>query len=127
MGARIDPDAQDRLRASGQGLADALREAMATLPTRERTAETLARRYGIEGVVARRVVRAAACDDGLIAITRLPAAKHLHRLADALDRPDLSERLHAAVRAHGQLLADLGVGPVALKRLIRGATPEAEG
>ncbi len=126
MERELDPQATDRLRAAGEAVRDALMGVLATMPKRERTAEGVTRRFGLEGVVARRVVRASACGDGLVALTRLPAAKHLHRLADAVEDRRVAERLHESVRAYGALMGELGVGPVALKRIVRSGG-EADG
>jgi hypothetical protein len=114
MDAPLDPEAIDGLRARGGQIRAALRDALGALRARPRGSR------GGTGSRRPRVVRTAGCDDDLVALTRLPAARHLHHLADALDDDALAHTLREAVAAYARTLAEIGVGPVALKRLIRG-------
>jgi hypothetical protein len=99
----LDPQHAQQLDTVGVELHAALRDILACLSRNDRTAHGLAKRFGIEGVIARRLVRAAASEPGLITLTRMPAEHHLRAFAQRIDEANIHRdacgRLHRAIDA----------------------------
>jgi len=119
------PEAQlAEARDVGRRMRDALLAFLNALPPDMRTASAMTTGLRIEGVVARRIIRAAAEDENdLVLLTRLPSVQNLRKaLAAATARdlpPDVATDLSGAIDAFEALSAGVGGRKANLTKRIR--------
>ena len=111
-------------RDVGRRMRDALALLLGALPPDARTANALATHLGIEGVVARRLVRAAHEEDNeLRLLTRLPSVQNLRQAqAGAITRdlpPTIAADLLSAIDAFEALNTAVGGGKANLTKRLR--------
>jgi hypothetical protein len=124
-------------RDVGRRMRDALATLINALPPDARTAHTLATYLAIEGVVARRLVRAAHENDNeLRLLTRLPSVQNLRKVqVSAVERgvsPTIGAELVNAIDAFEALNTAVGGGKASLTKRLRatlgaGALPDEPG
>lgn len=117
------------LGAIGARLHEHLKAIVECLPNDQRTAKGLTTRFNLEGVVARRLVRAIASEPGLVTLTRMPSPEHVRNFVNLVEFDTVHlEACAGVVRALDELkdtTADLGGGRARLTKRIR-ATLAAE-
>jgi hypothetical protein len=111
-------------REVGREIHAALHLLLSTFPPDERTAKALAARLEIDGVVARRIVRAAnQGDDPLKLLTRLPSVENLRKTQRAAIAkgisPTVGPALLDAVDAFAALIETCGPGKADLTKRLR--------
>lgn len=122
-----EPLSDDQLeiaRHVGRQMHHALQLLLNSFRPEDRTAKALATHLGIEGVVARRIVRAAnQADDPLKLLTRLPSVENLRKVQRATVKDGItaaiSGELLAGVDAFAALVETLGPGKAGLTRRLR--------
>jgi len=107
------------LITAGEALRSSTAKALRRLPEQERTAKVLAARFGVDGVVARRLIRLANAESPLIALTRVPNDRHVEAFAAALGDDGIAQRLRGALSMYREALRTARMDPVELKRAIR--------
>ena len=106
--------------ALGARMRGALGGVLESLPEGERTAERVAKRYPIDGAAARRLIRAVRAPSDAEVLTRLPATKALHKLAQASESGELA----GLIEEFGAMTKRAGTSKAALTGLIRSARDE---
>lgn len=81
----LDAETAERLGAIGARLHEHLGAVIECLPKEDRTAKGMTTRFRVEGVVARRLVRALAGTPGLVTLTRLPSPEHVRNFVNLLE------------------------------------------
>ncbi len=124
------PDDQVELaRAVGRQMRRSLQRLMNCFPPDSRSAGAIAEELGVEGVVARRLVRAAnESGDELRVLTRLPSVENLRKVQRAAITDDLTPTITAdllsAVDAFEALGKSVGGGKANLTRRLRATLGE---
>ena len=100
------------------------------LPKDQRTAKGLTTRFNIEGVVARRLVRAMAGEPGLLTLTRLPSPDHVRAFVNlvAFDKINLRAcgDLRTALDDLASATEGLGGGRARLTQRVRATLRSGE-
>ena len=120
----LSPEQVEAACDVGRQMHDALHLLLNAFPEDERTAKALAARLGIDGVVARRVVRAAnESADPARLLTRLPSVENLRKVQRAAVtggvNPIITADLVAGVDAFAALVETFGPGKAALTKRLR--------
>lgn len=104
------PPTDDQLAQLGTDLRAALAAIVETLPEEDRTADKLAKKFPIDGAVARRMIRAVNAPSDLQVLARSPGIKQLRKLAQSTQSEALTDALNrfdAAIKANGKSKAEL--------------------
>ena len=81
----LDAELAKTLHAIGARLHEHITAIIACLPSQGRSATMLTARFKIEGVVARRIVRAIAGPPGLVTLTRLPSPDNVRNFTNLVE------------------------------------------
>ncbi|MEM9083443.1 MAG: hypothetical protein AAGB34_07595 [Planctomycetota bacterium] len=106
----VSPPTDEELAQLGQDLRKALTAIIEMLPEEDRTADKLAKRFPIDGAVARRMVRAVNAPSDPQVLARSPGIKQLRKLAQSTQSEALADALNrfdVAIKANGKSKAEL--------------------
>ncbi|MEM1422738.1 MAG: hypothetical protein AAGH64_01930 [Planctomycetota bacterium] len=127
----LDAELARTLGVIGARLHEQIAAIVACLPKEQRTAKGMTVRFKIEGVVARRLVRALAGEPGLLTLTRLPSPDHVRAFVNLVAFDKINIQACEAVRSSLDELdaatKGLGGGRARLTQRIRATRRTGDG
>ncbi len=126
----LEPGLAQELQGIGERLHEHIKAIVECLPSQARSAKMLTARFKIEGVVARRLVRAIAGPPGLVTLTRLPSPDHVRAFTNLAEfdgvHKEACESTRTALDELAATASVVGGGRARLTKRIR-ATLRARG